>query len=457
MAGVRERWGAGGRFLVPASLALCALYLLLGAFFDARARTLTGSHDVWFGADVIRHIEWVVDWRSVSAARLHPGSFVLYKFYGLLLRPFGVHRDTGMLAFSLPVVLLVSAALAWSARLSADLVLRTKNEFPGKGPYSRRVSWLVLLLLLCFGPSLLLAPLPESHSLGGCALMLQALFLLATQKSLEEGDRRSLRRNGTLVFLCGLAASVFTIGNLVPAALLFGFLPRPERRRHVRAALLSGVALSAVWVAGGLIKEMRPVGVRGPAPFGSEFLYDLRYVHEPTPASVWSSFRQLVVLQFGVPFTRLNQFPWDYEGLPVRRLYPDLTRMLGPALACALAGSGLILWLSRSGPPSSRAIRRLRLGKRPWFLACGLALLSIVAVHAFFATREAYLFAPHAWPFVALPCAVVLVESLRAIGQRDADSRRARVVVLFMAGALAVSAVQIALGLIELTEHMARM
>jgi predicted small integral membrane protein len=94
----------------------------------------------------------------------------------------------------------------------------------------------------------------------------------------------------------------------------------------------------------------------------------------------------------------------------------------GAALLCWCGG--VVLWLSRRSAADATT--------RRFMIACLLALASVVAIHTVYATTEPYLFASHAWPFVALPACVAIASA----------SVRSRWVSALMVAALLLSAVQ---------------
>ena len=359
-------------FLPPAALAvlLAALCLL----FAQRCEKLGTVNDLWFGSDVWRHIEWAANPAERGRAAQHPGTFVLFKLHGALLRALDVapERDR-VLGYSLPVLVLASLATAAAA------TLLTRGE-------RRRVE--VLLILVAVGPLLVFGPMAESHVPGGAALLLQGVLVLSVLRGRDAGlSPQHLRwRMWTAVGLGALAVSA-TLPNLLPALVLLSAV------WGVRRTLIGSLASVATLVAVAL--GLHLAGVR---LWVSELALqvardELAFLPPFHPLQLWWSVRGLLLHPFGMPLTMLTEWMHPVDGRLVTSLREREPTLLQLA-ACALWCTAIVLW-ARS-PQRAPAERRFA-------TTCALALAALIVFHSFVSSYEAYIFSAHAWPFVALP------------------------------------------------------
>ena len=145
------------------------LYLALGRAISTHFQHLAARNDLWFGADIARHV-WMATSPYLDRYYWHPASFALFKVYGFILGVAGLPREGGeLLLIALPGILLTAAAVAVCAALLASL-----------NPWRHGIQRFAIAgILLLVGPTLVFAPLPESHVLGGSALLLQAVLVYA--------------------------------------------------------------------------------------------------------------------------------------------------------------------------------------------------------------------------------------------------------------------------------------
>lgn len=387
------------RWLGPAFPLVAFLFWLSGVY-TRRATPLTSSNDIWFGADVLRHADWAGRPAHVGSALLHPLSCVLYKLHGAFLALIGLpaSRERLPLVALLPM-LLGSLALTWAASRLARRFVPTRPQVAG---------WGFVGIGVLIGPLAVFGPMPESHLLGGAALLVQAVLTLEALESAHgrhlghapaanaaRDTRRQLSSPISLgsitphLMWAGIATGC-TLGNVLPAALLCLALPRARYRHRVRGVLLLVSSVIAFWALGSVVKVP-------PARGGliAAARAQLVYAAPPTIESLGKSAVELVVLSFGVPAVRAATYTSSLPGRPVRRLYPDAGRSrLAWAAAASMAAAVVLATLARRRE-GGRPDASLRVSLPP--------LLSLVALHSVYATREAYLFTAHAWPFLLLP------------------------------------------------------
>jgi len=409
-APVRDELGLAPKLVMGAAVA--ALLLAMGIAIPRRAPSVW-KLDVWFGADVSRHVAWVCGfWYR---AHLHPISAMMFRAYGRLLRVALHDRWPGhLVVYAFPVIgaaaLVVTATAAVFARSSQPRMW----FFAGYG-----------LAALAIGPVLVFGPIPESHLMGGAALAAQALLLLRAVRlaRAEASDAAVAVRLAGATVMGGLAAG-FTLTNALPALALF-FFPLKARIMGLRsvAAAATAMALMVVVPLAFLSTTHRIAGQWG------RDVQDEGQYSRLEPLSVPRAFRELVVYQFGVPFTTIavTQYP------PGHRLVSVVPAGSGSALSWA----AFLLW-SVGIAAFLRARKRGGVCDEKHFaVACLAALATMVAFHSVYNTREAYLFSAHAWPYVLLTGLVAF---------EDAVARGERTRILLFAGALALAAAQTAIG-----------
>ncbi|MCC7142450.1 MAG: hypothetical protein IT349_10145, partial [Candidatus Eisenbacteria bacterium] len=81
----RPRWVASGpaRDVVTA-LALTALLVAVGALYLSRGPGIAETLNVWFGADLHRHLAWISGDVVWSGAHRHPLAFLFFKASGFI-------------------------------------------------------------------------------------------------------------------------------------------------------------------------------------------------------------------------------------------------------------------------------------------------------------------------------------------------------------------------------------
>lgn len=421
---------------------LCLLFLALGRLYGESCRPLFRVENVWYGADLLRHIRWGEEEHTLARARLHPLSFLIYRGSGLLLRGAGVTLPAEPGAMhALPSLLAASLFLVWAARH-----LATQNRGVAR--------WAAPVALASIGPLLVFGPVPESHLLGGCALGFQMFWSHALARARERGDGPGAGRAARRLAVAAGAAIGFTLGNLLPALALLLALPSADRRRAWRPAFLVTCATLLFWLAGACVRAGAAGLADGPpertvtartamertapertamertamertapdrpassaldlageagTPPAWRFLLasDTAYVGWPTPARLSKSARELCVMQFGVPWSRLQPFELWLDGRRVSRLYPRNEAPLASWVAAALLGGALVWWYARRRADDPALGRLLP--------AAGVALALVVLLHGVYGTREAYLFSPHAWPLLAVPASLLLAATIGA-------------------------------------------
>ncbi len=352
------------RTVLIAAAALFLLYCALGFAYGRLAPSIAWVPDAYFGADIDRHEAWVNDLRFWRRGALHPASLALFKAYAIVLRGVGAIPGTlPFVVYALPGILVVSLALALAAYDSSP---------------ARLVGRLLAALLV--GPTPMLAPIPESHALGGAALLLQALLLLEAQRAEQRGDEsKAIARPAALAVASGGLAIGFTLVNVLPAAAMLVLLPRSTRATFWRIALVAA-AVTGVALLGVASFKLRTEASYDP-------WFETSFMIRPTLAALERSFATVVVAQFGTPATMLVSVPSIGNVVLLRPRLSDLQ-----VVAAALWLLGIAAWLRDASSVERR-----------FAVACGVALSSVVAFHTTYANQEAFMFSPHAWPYILLP------------------------------------------------------
>lgn len=368
----RRRSAHSGRALdILFVLGLTALLVSLGALYLSRGPGIARTLNVWFGADLHRHLAWISTPDTWSGAHRHPLAFLFFKASGFIwpvsLEPIGVGS---ILSGGARVALLVSAALVATGGL---LGLR-------RG--------VVPLIALPLGPLLVFGMMPESHILGGSALLLAGVCAYrASQECAALAP--SFRSFAAATELFVAIAVGCSLSNLLPGVALLFALPPELRSSALRRA--GGLAL--------LTAALLLVAMQIKRAGGGDPLHELRYLDLPN-AWAWSvAFRELFLGQFGVPTLRLVEFFGSGPGDPAYRLLPAPS----PAPLQALSALCWTIGLATAFPGLSAHGRRL-------CVAALAALLTVIATHAFYAPVESYLFSSHAWPGLLLPTLLCLRE-----------------------------------------------
>jgi hypothetical protein len=424
---------------------LGALLLALTALYVRHFPTVETINDTWFGADVARHLDWMVQ-GVPGRAHLHPLSFALYRIAGRMyaaLNLLPAAQKGAMIPGALPPILAASLAVPRVAHWLASRRVNADDE-SGRGGMKRQLTSAVLLVAI--SPLLIFAPVAESHVLGGLMLLMSAVLVLRVYDA--EGETTNAapppevasvrRRRITLALLFGVAATGFSLSNLIPAGIMLGLVLR--RRDSFRAAL----ALTLVVLLEGALVAWRGIfaltgaadGVVGGAQVEQQWL------GAPTLQNLYLSFHHLILSQFGIPWGYLKEYPASLasHGVPFSGPFVDGT--LAPLSCCAA-----VLWLlgvliyARSLPARSRVVHFLR--------HCALILSIFVLFHAIYDPAESYIFAAHAWPFLILPGLLAWNDALAAL--RDPGHRHRSLAILACLGTAGVlSGLQSALAISHL-------
>lgn len=401
-----------------AAIGVMGLLAALCIAYSGHFPNLGRVGDLWFGADISRHIRWILQPDSQFRSHLHPGSFVLFKVWGFVLRALGIvpGMDT-LVVFAVPVIMLTGIGMTVSVTLIVP-----------SGPRSGIMRTAMLVLLLVVGPILIFGPMPESHVLGGVALLLQAALTWRLMHATAGGKvEPNTQRWTALAIVCAAVATAVTLSNLVPAAILL----LPVVWLHTLRGLLVRMALAATAAAAVAVVGIFSVSVESfrLAPRLIRVVgYELRWLMLPDRHSIGRSFEGLIVSEFGVPASALTTWQNPFTGLMVTSV--GNLGVTGLQTAGFLAWCmGVLLWARPAGRGSPER----------WFLRyCLLAALSLIAFHSAYATDEAYLFSAHMWPYLVLPAVLAWTNGVRT-------GRVAPVV--FITAAVAFSAVQTGVGL----------
>lgn len=389
-------------FLACSAVAFC-LFMSMHLLVTSNLERLSSSYNAWFGTDVPRYLQWSTEVACIDRAHLHPLALLLYKC-----------------ALGLNALGLKASMLTWLSLLPASAAAVATAAAACSPPWGgdRRLRALWLVVAVCVGSAPLFAALPETHALGGSVLMLQTLAVMSALRSAASGDRERFRSRCSLALGLGCIATGITLSNALPATILLASLlpgADPSARRHL--------AVRAVWTASALaflgadvVALQRFTGDQedeeGAVPgIAARFSREGAYTTPPSPGSILTSFRAMVVHQFGVPPTEVVRHT-ESNGQKYPLIYVKDGGPLPQAIPCALWYLGIFLWLPRGyqAHPVERKV----------IIACLAATAALVAFHAAYCTFEAFMFSPHAWPFVVLPGLCIL--KARAPGRAGAPA-----------------------------------
>ena len=397
---------------------LTTVFLGLSAAMMFLAPTLLYVYDIWFGTDIPRHVQWTTAPDFVFRGHLHPLTFLLYKTLGTFLRLLRIRSDQGVyLPCCVPPAVFASIAIVDAAARLGRPGLRLASGLAG----------------VVLGASLVFAPIPESHTMGGAALLLEGVWVWTALRARQAGaeDDRAVGRAVTYMTV----AAGMTVSNIAPGLLLLLTLWPAVARRRVLLRRLALAGLALVLLDGvASIAQMRST-----LPSGSNSLaVEQAWLAVPTPYSFWVSLSSLWLHLFGLPPCHLTIHKLSWPDQPAYELiYP---RMRPALVQCAAAGcwlTGLAVWGRRTrGWGASRSV----------VAACVLSLLGLTLFSSGYDTFEAYMVANHAWPFVLLPALLIL-------NDRDSWPTPAR----FMLAAIGLSALQTLLSLPHLFSLLVRL
>ncbi|MDX1934221.1 MAG: hypothetical protein SFU56_16590 [Capsulimonadales bacterium] len=370
--------------LVLSVLFVCALFLVLAALYGQRFPRMATQYDVWFRTDVNHYLQWIKFPGFIHRFPLHPATLVILKPYGFLVGRFLAVDARFLPLFSLPVIVfhaitLTGAAYRWDAQ-----------RFP-----------VIIALALLVGPLLLLAPVPESHTLGGLSLLMTAVCVRRRQSAEHYGNEGDTRRWTGHAFAWGLIATGFSLSNLVPAVLVAVPLRRafrPSKRQWFALAAMG----ASILVLGGLqfLNRYRQESV--PVDFATFVLSRFqRWLLLPDGTAILRSLRALVMAPFGVPETSVFAYTSE-AGVP----YAGVILRDAPNVLQIAAAAGWMIGIARTYARGSDREERFFIAR------CAFALLWLVVFHSFFAADEAFMFAVHAWPFLFLPGLLALRQGL---------------------------------------------
>jgi hypothetical protein len=384
----------GGRAVWRTFALLSASFVVLAVCFEATLPSIATRLNVWFGTDIPLYSQWWM--RGISTrSHWHPLAFALYDAFGRCIRAIGLDPAALPLAVvALPVIAVTSTAM--SSTLA--VLLRGEQRAPA-----------CVAAMLLVGPAVLLAPIPDTHMAGGAALLAEGALLLAWHR----GDRRPAT---LLTAACaGLVAGGFSLTSFGPAAALLASCPRTPRRVLVPLVVLAACVIALLV-----------------ALLWRHVTFEAAFAVAPSPSSLWQSARQLVLAQFGLPYVVAAP-----NADPIAPT--DALSVAAPTGWSVLAAA---LWLGAICAERSRCPSRG--GEARLAIASSLSLVGLVAFHSVYAATEAFMFAPHAWPFVVLPGLAILTD-------RD-SSAASRIAVL---AALLACAIQTVLAASTLLAAMA--
>lgn len=402
------------RFGTVGALTFCFVVVVLSAYnlawFDSPSGT--SFQDRWFGTDIQRHIDWATDWRKAAGAPLHPASFVAYKLSSPLLTLVGsLGLVSYLLLYSLPHIVSTGLALGLGARL-----LRLKG-------YSR---WSTVAAFVILGSFPILGCVPESHTAGGAWIYLALCACAPAIGSFHDEDTRHRRRYWAILGI--LAATGYTISNMLVASVAPCCLAR-SRWRSFLVLAIACAALASAFLVGVGVKHQPWTELDAVAAMGRAIRAELSFVVAPRVGTLWVAFNQLYIAQFGGIETNIGVAVLD----PAKILRPSAAPGLLQSLAALFSFVATAVYCS-----SSKQSREMRL----FVVACGVGILTSVAIHTVYAPYEAFLFSPHTWPFVACP-AIVIVHTTRS-----------RLVVTLLASAAFLAVVQSLRSLFEIAGHL---
>jgi hypothetical protein len=229
-----------------------------------------------------------------------------------------------------------------------------------------------------------------------------------------------------------VAATGFSLSNIVPATIVA--LPvlatqRVHLKRHHVLGVLIAVGLLATLLSVHLyIRYGNQSATGGFAAFVAARAS--LWLKMPDALSLTRSVRALVCAPFGIPPTDIARYVTDagvvYDGIILR----DAASPLQVAAAILWASAVAVWFLMRRRRAEAAGERRL-------ILCCAGAAVLLLAFHATFASDEAFMFSPHAWPFLVVPGVVALW---------DSAARRERLPLLLLGTSLALCGIQSAWG-----------
>jgi hypothetical protein len=255
--------------------------------------------------------------------------------------------------------------------------------------------------MLVVSPLVAFGPMPESHVLGGVALLLQSTFtLMALRAKAETVEGPDAWYWTTASVVCGVLATSFTLSNLLPASILL--LPTvPSRWPKPDVASVARIVTGVVTMVLVVYFLLGSVGVLSRA--GNLVAYELRWFTLPNWKLLEASFRNLVMFQFGLPPTALYTWHDTLNSRMVTSVGIHGWTIL-QAVACGLWIAGTTVWvlsLNRNSP------------EYLFLLCCVTGALSLIVFHTSYATHDAYMFAAHIWPYIVLPGVLAWIENVR--------------------------------------------
>jgi hypothetical protein len=308
----------------------------------------------------------------------------------------------------LPTILVVAFCTVASARV---IISSTATRVPAIA---------IAFGLAVFGSMLAFAPVPECHAAGGALLLLQASLMHRWLNARSAGEPPA-RHLSVKILIAGVAATGFTLSNLLPATIVAApllLVDRPSARAIVPAVI---VVLGAGLLAMGF-------GVPLPNVVKGWIDYELEWTYVPTSRTLRESFTGLVTYQFGVPGAALRTWQNPLDATTVMSIGPR-----GPSplhyLALLAWIAGLAVWWA--GGLRTTAETRI-------LVLTSIAGASLVAFHSIYGSYESYVVSPHVWPYIALPACFAVLSS-RRLGRH--------LPLALLAAALALSLVQSSIGM----------
>ena len=375
----------GRGWQIIAGLCLSTGFLLLSRIYVVVNPHLADIGDLWFGTDIPRHIDWAVG-ASVDRAHLHPLSFALYKIFGAFLRLLGLRAP--------PIAFVACAALPAAAASFALVSAAPVFSAPGRGQTAHAAFNVAAALIV--GSLLVFAPIPESHTLGGAALLLEAgCVYTLLELPLDAPAEKHLMRT---VFFAAAAVGM-TITNALPATCLL--LPLLASGMH-RRALAKWLLLASLVL---ICLEVIAVAAEH---FGSPTSdYSLSgeeaWMRVPHWRSMRAAVQALFVHNFGIP-AMSHPRRGDLFGIPYTLVVPREAPTRLQLGAGGLWIIGLIAWW--------RQTLQTHLAERQIVFCCLLALAGLLTFSSVYDPFEAYMVSAHAWPFILVPLLVAVKNSL---------------------------------------------
>ncbi|CAN5567021.1 hypothetical protein BH23BAC1_BH23BAC1_32810 [soil metagenome] len=395
---------------------LVIVYTFLSIRYSHYFENLLYGNDFWFGGDLSRHIYWTIDPDKSFRSHLHPVSFLLFKGLGWLLNSLNnLPEKLQIPVITIPIIVYTSIFMVMSTKLIVSL-----TKFP---------VWIHVAVIAAFvfiGPTLVFAPVPESHVLGGVSLLMQAtlIWLWMQQEGNSQSNFDDLEKKGIVggIIIFAFLATGFTLSNLMPAIIMMLAIP-VFRRTLIKIAIAVGVFLVLLLIIHKFIFNF-PFITRSV----SNIMKETAWLMLPHFNSIILSFKNLLLAQFGLSIIPELQVWTSDSGI---EYYIEQS---GPSI---FQGIAFIFWVGGIIWYTFRNEKR-SYPNLTFFVFCALSLLSIIGFHSFYATGESFIFSAHAWPYVVLPGVITI---------RNSFLKKDYGLIIILLTAVALSMVQMTIGL----------